>query len=422
MDRVRERVAPKLMEELQQEVLEAMDHTREVSDEEVRELIDQLLLERAKRQYLSLSMRCELRRELFNSLRRLGLLQELIDDEKVTEIMVNGMDGIFLEKQGALTKWDRSFSSKTKIEDMIQQMVSGTNRRVNEASPIVDTRLKNGARVNVVMAPIAINGPAVTIRRFPSKPISMEDLIGFGTLTRECASFLQMLVVAGYNIFISGGTGSGKTTFLNVLSDYIPKEERVITIEDSAELQLQNLPNLVRLEARMADAEGEHEITIRQLIKASLRMRPNRIVVGEVRGSEAIDMLQAFNTGHDGSLSTGHANSPRDMLARLEMMVLMGMEIPLQAVRRQLASGIDIIVHLGRVRDKSRKVLEIDEIVGCQEDIVLNTLYVFVEKGTGESQKVNGTLRKVHPLIHREKLVAAGISYKEEVQHAVPDL
>ncbi len=410
-----ERVSPQLLDELQQEILENMDRTRDISDEQVLEMIDRLLLEKSREQYLSLGMRCQLRKEVFNSLRRLGILQELIDDESVTEIMINGTQGIFVEKEGALTRWERSFSSKEKIEDVIQQMVSRSNRRVNEASPIVDTRLENGARVNVVMAPIAINGPAVTIRRFPSKPISMKDLINLKTLTKECATFLQKLVIAGYNIFISGGTGSGKTTFLNVLSDYIPKDERVITIEDSAELQLRNLPDLVQLEARMADTEGKHEITIRQLIKASLRMRPSRIVVGEVRGSEAIDMLQAFNTGHDGSLSTGHANSPRDMLARLEMMVLMGMEIPLQAVRRQLASGIDIIVHLGRVRDKSRKVLEIDEVLGFSDgEIRLSTLYAFEDLGTDVHGKVQGSLERVNLLTHQEKLVAAGIPYKEE--------
>lgn len=408
-----------MFEKLQQEILENIDRTRDISDEQVLEMIDQLLLSKSKEQYLSLSLRCQLRKDLFNSLRRLGILQELIDDEQVTEIMINGTQGIFVERQGALTKWDRNFSSKAKLEDVIQQMVSKANRRVNEASPIVDTRLENGSRVNVVMAPVAINGPAVTIRRFPSNPISMNDLIGLGSITKECATFLQQLVIAGYNIFISGGTGSGKTTFLNVLSDFIPKDERVITIEDSAELQLQNLPDLVRLEARMADTEGKHEITIRQLIKASLRMRPNRIVVGEVRGREAIDMLQAFNTGHDGSLSTGHANSPKDMLSRLEMMVLMGMEIPLAAVRRQLASGIDIIVHLGRVRDKSRKVLEIDEVLGVEDgEIKLGVLYAFDDLGTDATGKVQGSLKKRNSLTHKEKLAAAGISYKEEAGEA----
>lgn len=411
----KEELYQQLFEELQQKILESMDCTKDIFDEQVLDMIDRLLLLKCGEQYISLSMRCRLRKDLFNSLRRLGILQELLDDEGITEIMINGTQGIFVEKQGALTKWERSFSSKSKLEDVIQQMVGKANKRVNEASPIVDTRLENGSRVNVVLAPVAINGPVVTIRRFPNNPISMNDLIHLGSITKECASLLQKLVIAGYNIFISGGTGSGKTTFLNVLSDFIPKDERVITIEDSAELQLRNLPDLVRLEARMADMEGKHEITIRQLIKASLRMRPNRIVVGEVRGSEAIDMLQAFNTGHDGSLSTGHANSPRDMLSRLEMMVLMGMDIPLQAVRRQLASGIDIIVHLGRVRDKSRKVLEIDEVLGFEEgEIKLGVLYVFDDLGTDVSGKVQGSLKQINTLTNKEKLVAAGISHKEE--------
>ncbi len=404
-----------LLERLQNEILEKMDRTREISDEEVLANIDRLLLNHEKIPPVSVAARCRLRRELFNELRRLGCLQELLDDEAVTEIMVNGTESIFYEKEGRLFCWNRHFQSRKKLEDVIQQIVSKNNRRVNEASPIADTRLENGSRVNIVMAPTAINGPAVTIRRFPERPISMKDLLRLGTLTEDCARFLQKLVIAGYNIFISGGTGSGKTTFLNVLSDYIPKEERVITIEDSAELQLKNISNLVRLETRMADSEGNNSLTIRELIRASLRMRPDRIIVGEVRGSEAIDMLQAFNTGHDGSLSTGHANSPEDMLSRLETMILMGMEMPLAAVRRQMASGIDLIVQLGRIRDKSRKVLEITEVTGfAQGEIQLSPLFVFEETGVDSNGLVTGALRRTGTLHCREKLRAAGLSLEEQ--------
>lgn len=394
--------------------MERIDRSKDISDQEVMAHIDGLLLEKEDLPCMTLSMRWALRTELFNSLRRLGILQELLDDNEITEIMINGTESIFIEKGGRLFRWHKRFVSAKKLGDVIQQIVGRTNRQVNESSPIVDTRLESGARVNVVMAPVALNGPVVTIRRFPDKPIDMEDLLRFGTLNEEGALFLKKLVAAGYNIFISGGTGSGKTTFLNVLSDYIPKEERVITIEDSAELQLKNLPNLVRLETRMADSEGKHALTMRDLIRAALRMRPDRIVVGEVRGSEAIDMLQAFNTGHDGSLSTGHANSPADMLARLETMILMGMEIPLAAVRRQLASGIDIIVHLGRIRDKSRKVLEIAEVTGfSQGEIQLSPLYRFRENGSGREGAVSGVLEKMEGLQNREKLKAAGIALEE---------
>lgn len=415
-------------QQLQEAVTEQIDRSKDISDEEVLERIDGLLTDKKILPFMTLSMRRALRTELFNSLRRLGILQELLDDNEVTEIMINGTENIFVEKRGRIYQWHKRFVSKRKLEDVIQQIVGKTNRQVNESSPIVDTRLENGSRVNVVMAPVALNGPVVTIRRFPDKPISMEDLLRFGTLNRECAAFLKKLVMAGYNLFISGGTGSGKTTFLNVLSDYIPKDERVITIEDSAELQLKNLPNLVRLETRLADSEGNHALTMRDLIRSALRMRPDRIVVGEVRGSEAIDMLQAFNTGHDGSLSTGHANSPADMLARLETMILMGMDIPLEAVRRQLASGIDVIIHLGRVRDKSRKVLEIAEITGFEEgEIQLSALYRFQETGgfkgdapKGEAPKVYGTLQKTGTLKNREKLQSAGISLKEGTNEADP--
>ena len=358
----------------------------------------------------SIKDRQQLGREIFDAIRRMDILQELVEEEEVTEIMINGTQGIFIERKGRLFQWDKNFASKEKLEDVIQQIVAKCNRAVNEASPIVDARLENGARVNIVLAPVALNGPIVTIRRFPSHPIGMTDLLAYGSLTQEAAQDLEKWVRAGYNIIISGGTGSGKTTFLNALSQYIPSTDRVITIEDSAELQLQGIPNLVRLETRDSKGEGTTAITIRDLIRSSLRMRPDRIIVGEVRGSEAIDMLQALNTGHDGSLSTGHANSATDMLMRLETMVLMGMELPLSAVRRQIASGVDIIVQLGRLRDKSRKVLEIVEITGYEDgEIVTRPLYQFQETGTDEAGHVMGQLQMCNPLMHTDKLLAAGL-------------
>jgi pilus assembly protein CpaF len=338
----------------------------------------------------------------------MDVLQELVDSEDVTEIMINGTDNIFVEKAGRIYEWEKHFDSKEKLENVIQQIVAKCNRVVNEASPIVDARLSNGSRVNIVLAPVALNGPIVTIRRFPKNPISMEDLLRFGSITKEAVEELQKWVIAGYNIFISGGTGSGKTTFLNALSNYIPSSERVITIEDSAELQLQGIPNLVKLETRNANTEGAKPITIRDLIKSSLRMRPDRIIVGEVRGSEALDMLQALNTGHDGSLSTGHANSSRDMLSRLETMVLMGMDLPLEAVRRQIASGVDIIVHLGRLRDRSRRVIEIVEILGYENgEIITCPIYEFQETGE-KNGKVQGEFVRVNDVTNKDKLMAAG--------------
>lgn len=385
-----------------------IDLSREVSDEEIQEMIDSQIVGLGRICGLSLSQRQELGKSIFYSIRKMDILQELIDSNDVTEIMINGTENIFIEKAGHIYEWDKQFDTQEKLEDVIQQIVAKCNRAVNEASPIVDARLENGARVNIVLAPVALNGPIVTIRRFPDKPILMEDLIRFGSITNEAAAELAKLVRAGYNIFISGGTGSGKTTFLNALSHDIPKSERIITIEDAAELQLQGIPNLVRLETRNANAEGTKAITIRDLIKSSLRMRPDRIIVGEVRGSEAIDMLQALNTGHDGSLSTGHANSARDMLSRLETMILMGMELPLAAVRRQIASGVDVIVHLGRLRDKSRRVMEITEIIGFADgEIVTKPVYQFAENGE-EKGRVLGSLEKVGALTHTEKLIAAG--------------
>lgn len=399
--------------QLSARLLQKIDMTRETSDEEICGLIDELLVSESKDSYISLDEREMLQKELFYSIRKLDILQELIDDSTVTEIMVNGPGHIFVERAGRLTEWRHSFDSAEKLEDIIQQIVARTNRIVNEASPIVDTRLENGARVNVVLPPVALNGPILTIRRFPDKPVTMEDLLHWNSVSTEAAAFLKLLVQAGYNIFISGGTGSGKTTFLNALSQFIPSEERIITIEDSAELQILDKPNLVRLETRNANMEGGHEINIRDLIRSSLRMRPDRIIVGEVRGGEAIDMMQAFNTGHDGSLSTGHANSSRDMLSRLETMILMGIEIPLAAIRSQIASGIDIIVHLGRLRDKSRKVLEIAEIVGCTaEEVKTAALFRFVETGEGEDGMVEGRLEKSGELLHRQKLDMAGLHLK----------
>lgn len=391
---------------------EKLDHTEEISDEEILVEIDKLIWEEAKGQYMPLSEKITLRQQLFNGIRRLDILQELLEDESVTEIMVNGTDGIFVEREGRIRCWEHRFVSKTKLEDVVQQIAGKCNRIVNEAIPIMDARLENGDRVNIVLPPVAVNGPIITIRRFPKEPITMERLIELGSVSKEVADFLKQLVCAGYNIFICGGTGSGKTTFLNALSDYIPKDERIITIEDNAELQIQGVENLVRLEARKENTEGKHAVTIRDLIKSSLRMRPSRIIVGEVRGDEVVDMLQAMNTGMDGSLSTGHGNSPSDMLVRLETMVLMGLEMPLSAVRRQIASGIDILIHLGRLRDKSRRVLEIREVTGYDYEsgeIVTSVLYEFLEDGKQKEGRVVGKLHKKEELFHVQKLIRAGI-------------
>ena len=396
---------------LRQMVQERLDYGRDYTDEEVEDTIDEVLMEQENLELCSVELRRRLRKELFDSLRRLDILQIFVDDSSVTEIMINGLDHIFVERDGQLQELDRAFDSMEKLQDVIQQIVAGCNRVVNEASPIVDARLSNGARVNIVMSPIALNGPIITIRRFPDKPITMQKLIAMETISPEAADFLKTLVKAGYNIFVSGGTGSGKTTFLNVLSGFIPSEQRIITIEDSAERQRQGFPKLVRLETRNGNAEGCREIGIRELIRSSLRMRPDRIIVGEVRGAEAIDMLQCMNTGHDGSMSTGHANSAADMLSRLENMVLMGMDLPLPAIRNQIASGVDIIVHLGRIRDKSRKVLEITEVVGCENgEIRLNPLYYFEELGESSEGNVVGKLQKKGGLLHEGKLKAAGLS------------
>ncbi len=398
-----------LRKNLKEQVENCLEYTREYEDWEIEDLIDDCLMNLEGIQALDIPSRRKLRKEVFDSLRRLDLLQSFIDDPNVTEIMINGKDNIFVEEKGCLRRLPEHFESEEKLVDVIQQIVAGCNRVVNEASPIVDARLPDGSRVNVVMRPVSLCGPILTIRRFPEKAITMEELIRYGSISREAAEFLGTLVQAKYNIFISGGTGSGKTTFLNVLSGSIPHDERLITIEDSAELQIQGIENLVRLETRNSNADGCREIAIRDLIRSALRMRPDRIVVGEVRGPETMDLLTALNSGHDGSMSTGHANSAKDMLARLENMILMAADLPLPAIRQQIASGLDIIVHLGRLRDKSRKVLEIMEVMGYENgEIRLAPLYRFEESGCRDG-KVLGELQKVGTLEGDRKLQAAGL-------------
>ena len=392
------------------QVLERMDYSREVSDEELLELVEEVL-EETRDEGLTGAERKQLEKDVFNSLRRMDILQELLEDDSITEIMVNGPKDLFIEREGRLTRYEGSFESERKLLDIAQQMAAGSNRRINEACPIADTRLPCGSRVSIVLPPVALNGPVITIRKFAKESMSMEQLIALGSISEEAAQVLNRLVRARYNILISGGTGSGKTTFLNVLSNYIPREERVVTIEDSAELQIRNIPNLVRLEVKNANVEGNHAVEIRDLIRASLRMRPDRIVVGEVRGEEAIDMLQAMNTGHDGSLSTGHANSCADMISRLETMVLLSAEIPILAVRKQIASAVDIVIQLGRLRDKSRKVLEISEVRGCvRQEIQLCPLYRFAETGEDENGRVLGRLERTgEKLKNTQKLRNAGL-------------
>ena len=399
-----------LKKAIRSRVAKRLDKRLQADDEELFDMIDEEIQEEARERYLPLREKAALRSGIFDSFRRLDILQELVDDPEVTEIMVNGKDHIFIEKHGHMEAWDRAFESEEQLEDMVQQIVSRVNRIVNMANPIADARLEDGSRVHVVLPPVAMDGATVTIRKFP-EPITMKKLLALGALTQEAADFLKVLVLSRYNIFISGGTGSGKTTFLNALSAFIPESERIITIEDSAELQIQQIPNLVRLETKNANVEGEGAIGIGELIRASLRMRPDRIIIGEVRGAEAADLVgSALNCGHDGSMSTGHANSAADMLTRLETMMLMGVEIPLSAIRRQIASGVDIIVHLGRLRDKSRKVLQIMEVVGYEEgEIRLSTLFSFEETGKAEGN-VQGTLVRKGELIHADKLKMAGIA------------
>ena len=388
----------------------------QISDEELQDKVEEIVAQKIGNVYCSIDQRVSIVEQVYSSIRGFGLLDSIIKDDTITEVMINGPKNIFIEQGGRLTKLDKQFESQRKLEDVIQRIVGLAGREVNQANPICDTRLPDGSRVNVVLPPIALCGPTVTIRKFSKTPMTIEKLIEYGSITQEIADILQLLVKAKYNIFISGGTGSGKTTFLNALSNYIPKDERVITIEDSAELQIEGIENLVSLETRNANASGAGQITIRDLIKSSLRMRPERIIVGEVRGGEALDMLQAMNTGHDGSLSTGHANSTEDMLSRLETMVLQGAAgLPLEAIRQQIASAVDIIIHLSRLRDKSRKTTEITEVVRYENGkIILNPLYVFEEDENSTLDKVSGQLKRTsNPMQNTFKLQLSG--FKAEI-------
>ena len=400
------------IKEIRQMVSGRLDMTRNLEDEEIRDTIAELVAEESRKQYMTLTEKREVIEGVFNSMRGLDVLQPLVDDPTVTEIMINGPHHVFIEQSGRLFRKDVSFGTNEKLENVILNIVSRVNRTVNEANPIVDARLLDGSRVNVVLPPIALDGPTVTIRKFPEDPMTVQKLIAYGSITPEVAELLERMVKAKYNIFISGGTGSGKTTFLNALSNFIPRDERVITIEDSAELQIKGVDNLVRLETRNANMEGKGEVTIRDLIRSSLRMRPERIVVGEVRGAEALDMLQAMNTGHDGSLSTGHSNSTRDMLSRLETMVVSGNNIPIEAIRQQIASAIDVIIQLSRLRDKSRRTIEITEVAGYENGAIrLNPLYRFVEHGEDKNGRIlEGLERTENPMIHKEKFHNAGLS------------
>lgn len=390
-----------LKDRLRQQVLNKIDITRELDDEEIRQLIRNEVIELGKEKMISLEEKFSLEREVFNSLRKFDILQDLLDDDEISEIMINGWKNIFIEKNGKIKKCDLSFSSEEKLYDVIQQIVSLNNRMVNESSPIVDTKLPDGSRVNVILSPISLNNSTVTIRKFPKERINMKMLIEKQTLSEEVAEFLKKLVQSGYNIFISGPTSSGKTTFLNALTDYIPKSERVVTIEDSAELQVNGVENLVRLESRNATLEGKLEVKIRDLVKAALRIRPDRIIVGECRGAEALDMLQALNTGHDGTLSTGHGNSSKDMISRLETMVLMADDValPIEAIDKQIASGIDIFIHLSRINKSQRKLMEVNEVLGYENgEVKLGKLFIY------ESKEGKDVWRKVGALKHTEKL------------------
>ncbi len=384
-----------------------------MTDDQLEDVIEEMVQQELSEEYVSISERVEIGDRIFGSIRGLGILDTILKDDNITEVMVNGPDHIFIEKAGKLQQLGQTFESEQQLEDIVQKIVGQAGKEVNQANPIVDTRLPDGSRVNVVLPPISLNGATVTIRKFSRTPMTIEQLLKYGSITPEVAHVLELLVHAKYNIFISGGTGSGKTTFLNALSNFIPKDERIITIEDAAELQITGIDNLVSMESRNANASGSGSITIRDLIKSSLRMRPERIIVGEVRGGEALDMLQAMNTGHDGSLSTGHANSTRDMLSRLETMVLQGAEgLPLEAIRQQIASAVDIIIHLSRLRDKSRKTMEISEIVGYENGkIIVNPIYQFEEDENSTLEKVSGRLvRTENPFIKTEKLHLSGIS------------
>ena len=400
--------------ECKKEIFDSLN-LNELGDEGLEDQIELIVERKLGGAYVTIEERVKIVQQLFSSIRGFGLLDSIMEDDSITEVMINGPQDIFIEKAGRLMKLDQQFESERRLEDVIQKIVGMAGREVNQANPIVDTRLPDGSRVNVVLPPISMKGATVTIRKISKTPMTVEQLIKYGSITQEIADVLELLVRAKFNIFICGGTGSGKTTFLNAMSNYIPKDERVITIEDSAELQIVGVDNLVSLETRNANASGSGAVTIRDLIKSSLRMRPERIIVGEVRGGEALDMLQAMNTGHDGSLSTGHANSTRDMLSRLETMVLQGAEgLPLEAIRQQIASAVDIIIHLSRLRDKSRKTMEITEVVGYEKgEIVLNPLYVFQEDENSTLEKVSGGLvRTDNPLINDFKLQLMGYKGK----------
>ena len=404
-------ITNEILEKVYQQTAHMLEGQNDVSDEKIKETAYNIFKQMFPNEYISIRERRIIADYVFNNMRRLGPLQEILDDHTITEVMINGPDNIFIEKSGRVQKSTVTFDSAKQLEDIIQRIVSQVNRTVDASNPICDARLLDGSRVNIVLGPIALNGPIVTIRKFPDKVIQMDDLIKWGSLTKEAAGFLESAVHAKYNIFVSGGTGSGKTTFLNALSSYIPSDERLITIEDSAELQIKTIPNIVRMETRNANAEGKGAVTIKDLIKSSLRMRPDRIVVGEVRGAEALDMLQAMNTGHDGSLSTGHANSTRDMLSRLETMVLQGSEFPIEAIRQQIGSAIDLIVHLGRLSDKSRRTLNIDELVGYEDGkYIINPIFEFRrEPGLKGGKIVGSMVRTENPLHNMHKFEMAGV-------------
>ncbi|WP_314585885.1 CpaF family protein [Paenibacillus terrigena] len=402
---------------IRQTVRTGLNLSGSTSDDELYKMIEQAVFRYELAPSWTASEKQRIVRRVYYTFRGLDVLQPYVEDRRITEIMINSHEEIFIEVDGEVQRAKVVFESQERLEDIIQSIVAQVNRVVNESSPIVDARLKDGSRVNVVLPPIALKGPTMTIRKFPDQPMTMDDLVTKGALTSEAAQFLQQLVRGKYNIFISGGTGSGKTTFLNALSQYIPSDERVITIEDSAELQIRTVPNLVALETRNANTEGKGEISIRDLIRSSLRMRPNRIVVGEVRGAEALDMLQAMNTGHDGSLSTGHSNGPQDMISRLETMVLSGAPLPIEVVRQQICSAIDIIVHLSRLRDRSRHVMEISEVIGLEEgEVVLRPLFRFQEEGE-EAGQVKGELRATgHGLQDMSKLQMAGLLNDDQLK------
>ncbi len=386
----------------------------DITDVALKQVIGECVQEESGLYMISIRQKEELEESVFNAIRRLDVLQELLEDDTITEIMINGKDDIFLERNGHITKWDKSFENEERLEDIAQKIASLSNKIVNISSPIADTRLEDGSRVSIVLPPVALNGPVITIRKFYKDALTMEKLIETGSLTQEAADFLKMAVKSKYNIFISGGTGSGKTTFLNALSEFIDNDERVITIEDAAELQINHVKNLVRLEARDANIEGKNEVTIRNLIRASLRMRPDRIIVGEVRGKETLDMVQAMSTGHDGSLSTGHGNSPKDMMTRLETMILMGIDMPVAAIRQQLTSAIDIIIHLGRLRDKTRRVLQIAEVVGVSRgEVKFNKLFEFAENAESNGWVLGELKSTGNKLVNTQKMYFAGYGQED---------